>query len=477
MSLLRTLARNLASMSVMRLGSALISFSLFWFLARSSDTAFVGAYAFLLGVYAFLQQLPLLGLHLAAVRDVAADTDAAPKIAANLGALGFATSALMGLACLAVGLAAYPQDLHLAFGLLGLAMLPTAWINVAEAILIGRQNMSTVASVNLVESVLRACCSAIAVWQGWGLDALFLIFLTGRLGAALAYSRAAAVPGWRPALIDWRALRRHLTECPVFFGIMLMSAVISRFDLFFLSRLGGFAELGIYAVAAKIYEAALMAPSVITSVLYPAFSQLAPQEGQQLEALLRTAILWVFMLALPCAIGVGILAEVLVSQAFGADYAAAAPVLQVLIAAVVLVALNQMLTLALLSHHEQGADLYSLLLSAAAMVLLLAGLIPLFGMLGAAWAVLLTMLLQFAIRYVFVRRRLQLHPGLAALWKPLLAGAAMIAVAALPLSLIITVPLAGVAYLTVLYAVGGVGPEAMQAVLGLLRARRRVSTP
>lgn len=476
-SLLRTLACNLASMSAMRLGSALISFAVFWYLARSSDASFVGAYAFLLGVYAFLQQLPLLGLHLAAVRDVAADANAAPRIAANLGALGFATAVLMGIACYGTGLLFYPPDMHAAFALLGLAMLPTAWINVAEGVLIGRQNMSTVAAVNLVESVLRALFSAVAVWQNWGLEALFLIFCLGRLGSAIAYSRSADVPAWQARLLDWRALRRLLAECPVFFGIMLLSAAVSRFDLFFLSRLGSFTELGVYAVAAKIYEATLMAPSVITSVLYPAFSQLAAQDARRMEVMLRTALAWVFILALPCALLVGMLAASLIRLAFGPTYVAAAPVLQLLMVALVLVALNQLLTLALLSRHEQRADLYSLLASTLAMVLLLAVLIPLHGMLGAAQAVVLTMLLQMVMRYAFVRHRLQLRPGLGALWRPLAAGAAMLSTGLLPLPLAVVLPLALGTYVAVLYATGVISPEAVRAAMDLLRARRGVTVP
>lgn len=471
MSLLRTLARNLASMSAMRLGSALISFGLFWYLARSNDTAFVGAYAFLLGVFAFLQQLPLLGLHLAAVRDVAADPNAAPRIAANLGMLGFSSAALLGLACCAVGILFYPPELHLAFVLLGLAMLPTAWINVAEAILVGRQNMGVVAVVNLTESVLRALFSAMAVWQDWSLAALFLIFLVGRCGAALAYARSAAVPGWQPRLIDWKLLRSHLAECPVFFSIMLLSAVISRFDLFFLSRLGSFAELGIYAVAARIYEAALMAPSVITSVLYPAFSRLSAEEGREMQTLLHTALFWVFMLALPCTLVVGLLATPLIVGAFGETYAGAAPVLQILMAALLLVTLNQMLTLVLLANHQQKADLYSLLASALLLVLLLVVLIPAAGMLGAASAVVLALLMQLLMRHYFVRRRLALAAGFGRLWKPAVAGLSMGAACLLPLAEIWLVPLALSVYFAVLYALGGIGPQALRAVAGLLRAR------
>lgn len=474
MSLIRTLARNLASMSAMRLGSALLSFALFWFLARSGDAAFLGAYAFLLGVFAFMQQLPLLGLQLAAVRDVAAEAESAPATVANLGTIGFAAALLLGTGCALAGLAFYPPDMHMGFVLLGCAMLPTAWANLSEAILVGRQRMGAVAGVNLAEAATRAVASAFVVWLGGGLDALFVVFLLARIGAAACYWFLPQMPRWEARLLDWPRLRGELAKCPVFFGIMVLSAAISRFDLIFLSFLGSFADVGVYAVAAKVYEAALMAPAVITSVLYPAFSRAAEQDRAAMNAMLRTAVFWIFLLALPCALGVAVLAQPLITGVFGGAYAAAAPALQILMAALVLLALNQTLTLALLSCHEQRSDLNCLLVSSAGIVILLALLIPAWGMLGAAWAVLGALLVQLGMRYVYVRQRLAMMPGFGALWRPGLAGMAMLATARLLESQPVFVQFTGafLAYALVLFLSGGLRSETLQAVAGLLRTRQ-----
>ena len=474
MSLLRTLARNLASMSVMRLGSALIAFLLFWFLARGGDAAFLGAYAFLLGVFAFLQQLPLLGLHLAVVRDAATDSESTPTIVANLGMLGFLAALLLGGLCATVGLVYYPAEMHMAFLLVGCAMLPTAWVNLSEAILVGRQEMGAVAGVNLVEATWRAVASAIAFGFGAGLTALFVVFLAGRAGAALYYYWfSPQVPRWQARLLDWPRLRSELAGCPVFFGIMVLSAAISRFDVFFLSRFGSLADVGVYAVAAKIYEAALMAPSVIAAVLYPAFSRAADHERPAMHAMLGMAVYWVFLLALPCAVGVALLAQPLIAGVFGTPYAAAAPALQVLMGALVLVALNQILTLALLACHEQRSDLNSLLAALAAIVFLLALLIPVWGMLGAAWAVFGAMLVQLVMRYVYLRLRVHAAPGFRALWRPGLAGLSMLTVG-LFLEMqprLVVLVCAFIAYGLTLFFVGGVRSDALRMAAGLLRAK------
>jgi len=472
-SLIRTLARNLASMSVMRLGSALLSFALFWFLARSGDAAFLGTYAFLLGVFAFLQQLPLLGLQLAAIRDVSADAQSAPEVVANLGGLGVATALLLGTGCALAGVAFYPADMRWGFVLIGCSMLPTAWTNLSEAILVGHQRMGFVAGINLGEATARAAGSALAVAIGGGLDALFAVFLLARIGAAACYWFLPQVPRWEVRLFDWRRLRGQMAEAPAFLGIMIFSAAISRFDLIFLSLLGSFSDVGVYAVAAKVYEAALMAPAVITSVLYPAYSRAAEQDRTAVHAMLKTTVFWVFLLALPCAIGVALLAQSLVGSVFGDAFAAAAPALQILMAALVLLTLNQALTLALLACHEQRSDLNSLLVSSACIVFLLPLLIPAVGMVGAAWAVFGAQLAQLGMRTLYVLRRLGMAPGFGALWRPGLAGLAMVATAQLLEDRAIVIRIAGafLAYGLALYLSGGLRGEMRRAVTGLLRAR------
>ena len=479
MSLLHKLARNLASMSAMRVGSAMISFLLFWFLARRGDPAFVGAYAFLLGVYAFLQQLPLLGLHLAAIRDVAADSAAVPAVATNLGTLALVNGVLLGVACAIVGHVYYPENMSVSFMLLGVSMLPTAWTNIAEAILIGRQSMRAVAIVNLAEAVIRALLSIAAVSRGGALTPLFAVFLAGRLGAASAYLLMPHLPRWRYRLLDWTRLRRHLAECPTFFSIMVLSAALGRLDLLFLSKLASFSEVGVYSVAAKIYEAALMAPSVIASVLFPAFSQALNESRRSLEIMLRTSVAWVFSLALPCVIAAAILSKPLILAVFGPKYADSARVLQILIGAVVMVALNQLLTLALLADRQQRFDLYALIISAICSIGLLATLVPHRGIDGAAWAVLATMGLQLLVRYSFVRYRLKMRPGFHALWRSSVAGAAMLAVTLLPGGMNVMVKFLGgvAAYLITLLAVGGINPETLRRVAISRRPKREAPAP
>ncbi len=471
MNLLRVIARNLASMSAMRLGSALIAFVLFWFLARAGDAAFLGAYAFLLGIFAFLQQLPLLGLHLAVVRDISADRESAPIIVANLGTLGLLAALVMGLGVALVGLGFYPQDMHMAFMLLGLSMVPTAWTSLSEAILIGRQEMGAVAGVNLAEAVWRAVASALVFEWGAGLGGLFVVFLFGRFAAALYYWLSPRIPRWRAHLLDWRRLRGDLAAGPVFLGITVLSAAISRFDIFFLSRLGSFSDVGIYAIAARMYEAALMAPSVIAAVLYPVFSRAAGAERRAMSAMLAKSVYWIFVLAVPGSVSVLLLAHPLISGIFGGSYAAAAAALQVLMGALLLVTLNQVLTLALLACGEQRCDLYSLLAAALANVLLLSILVPSMGLLGAAWAVLGTMLVQLGMRYGYVRLRLGMRPGLGRLWRPGIAGFVMLGVGwVLRLQpAVVVLGCSLLAYGFVLFLAGGLRGEDLRAVAGLAR--------
>ncbi len=69
------LGANVLSLTAMRVATAGFAFVLVWAIARLAGPGPLGEYAVVVGVLMFTQQLPLLGLHLALVRDIAADLE------------------------------------------------------------------------------------------------------------------------------------------------------------------------------------------------------------------------------------------------------------------------------------------------------------------------------------------------------------------------------------------------------------------
>jgi O-antigen/teichoic acid export membrane protein len=384
-----TLLRNLSSIGAMRLGTAGLSFLLFWLLSHLLGSEALGAFSLLFGVYLFAQYLPLLGLYIAIVRDAALPETDMPRLIANANAIALPTGVVVAILIGTIGTVFYPQNLHTAFWLVGLSIVPTAWTDVVEASLMGQQRMSIMATVNLGEALLRALGGGIAVAQGFGLTGVFVVFFVCRCMAMLGYVMRSGLPHAPLRLIDQRRVRAYLHECPVFFAILVLSMLASRVDLFMLSRLVPLGEMGVYSVGTKIYEAMLMVPSVVATALYPALVGAREISINSYEKLISQAVFWALIIGLPFVIAMGILSTPLIALLFSAEFRSAASVLQWLAPATLLTALDQILACAMLSSGAQRKDLAALCLGVAVQIILIAILVSHFGITGAAAAVAL----------------------------------------------------------------------------------------
>jgi O-antigen/teichoic acid export membrane protein len=201
--------------------------------------------------------------------------------------------------------------------------------------------------------------------------------------------------------------------------------VIARLDFVVLSQMGSLKDVGMYAPPYRIYEAALMLPSMLTFVVFPAFSRLFKESAVGFEQIVRGMCRLCVTLGLPCAITLAFLAAPVMDVLFGEPYSRAFPVLQWLIFGPVLVAVDQSMAMALLAGGRQDLDLRVLAMASGFYLLLLVVLVPRFGYLGAAIATFLTAVIQVATRYRMVRTHLAIGSLAGALARPLAGGGVM----------------------------------------------------
>jgi O-antigen/teichoic acid export membrane protein len=458
----------------MRVLTALLSLALFWSVARINGADALGEFALVLGLFFFCQQLPLLGLHVLLIRDVAAKPGAAGRHVMNAGVLALGVSLIL---CLVVGLfgaMAYPETLHTPIWLMALALVPTGLINVFESVLMGLQRLHVYAAVNVGETLVRVAASIAAIETGHGLSALMLIFLVGRALSATAYAATGSLAGVRADThLDKGIFHHYLRSTPVLLGILLASAAMSRLDVFFLSMLGSLSDVGFYSAPYKIYELTLTAPLVITLVLFPVFAAAYKQQPQHFNDLVVRSLRLLFLAGVPCAVTVGAFAEPLVRLVYGEAFVVAAPVLKILIGCAVLVALDRVLSLVLVVCGRQDLDLRVLAIAAAVDAAALAILVPAWGYQGAAVATSLATVAQLAARFHCVQSRLAIVRVHRSAYKPLTAASIMVGVV-VALSHVnpAVAALASLAsYGTCLIVLRIVGHEDVAAMRGLLRPR------
>ena len=432
----RRLAGRALIAIVLRLGSSGLAFALFVVLSRAWGPTVLGEFATVFAVFVLLQQAPLMGLHIAVMREVAADFDAtvASGRLASVAALGVVV-ALVLLPLVGGAGHFYPSSMRASLWLVGLSMVPTALIVAAEAVLMGRERLTVVMATNALESVLRVVGGVLVLVAGWGLTALWAAFLAARLAVMVSYlARRELRDAFRPTAIRMSCLRSWLRESPAFLGVLGLSSLISRLDFLLLSQLATLAAVGIYGTAYKIYEVALLVPALTAVVLFPVFSRLHAASDARLKVLATRVARLFALVGLPCALIGAFIAQPLMDMLFGSAYATSgAPALRLLIFAPLIAAIDQLLTTLMLAAQQQRNDVRVLAITVTVYAVLLVALVPTFGVVGAAAATLATGVVQLGVRFGMARRSLPSAPTPGLFVRPVAAAGAMaVALTTLP---------------------------------------------
>jgi O-antigen/teichoic acid export membrane protein len=383
-----------------RLLMAVLNYGLFWLLSHRLAATELGGYSLLMNVFYLLQTLPLLGLSTPLARRVATEPEQLRAEMSTAAAVALPVSLLIALGCGLTGQLLYPTALHTAFWLLAASLLPSAWLLVTEVSLIGREQMSLVARVQ--------CLVAL----GGGLELLFTVFLGGRLLSMLIYRLNSPLPSPRLRDVSATLWRRNWSEVPVFLGIAVLAAVGGRIDLIVLSRLAGLEQAGIYAAASRLYDAALMLPTIAAMVILPALSRLYQSDRQRFADVLGQSLRACLAVGLAIALGVAALSQPLIELLYAPQLHDAGGLLRWLIFGAVLMTLDQILSSTMIAAHAQAEDLRTLVIAVLALGLLLLLGISLAGPLGAAIAVPTALLARVGWRLRWLLRH-HPSPGLA----------------------------------------------------------------
>jgi O-antigen/teichoic acid export membrane protein len=197
---------------------------------------------------------------------------------------------------------------------------------------------------------------------------------------------------------------------------------MSRIDVLVLSHLGSIEEVGRYAAPYRVYEFALMVPSMVNLVLWPVLAGLFAEAPSQFGRVVRVLVQSGLVFGLPAALALGFAAQDVMSLLFGEQYAASASILQVLAGALLLVWIHQVLSGALQAARLQRADFIANALACAVYLPLLFYLVTRNGAIGAAIATTVMWGVQVALRLWFLRGAAATGHALGGLCKVVLAG-------------------------------------------------------
>jgi O-antigen/teichoic acid export membrane protein len=186
----------------------------------------------------------------------------------------------------------------------------------------------------------------------------------------------------------------------------ISSTVFWSVNTLMLAQLTGVDQVGIYNAASRLSEVLKNLFCSYAIVLLPAMSAAFADSVESLQRQSEAALRYMVIGALPVATGVTVLAPDFIRLIYGVRFAAASPVLVVLVWTVAVFSIALVFARILVAGHRQTIDLYCNVAALVANVALGVVLIPRYGPMGAGLATLGSLLLFALLEYWFVAKSL-----------------------------------------------------------------------
>ncbi len=176
-----------------------------------------------------------------------------------------------------------------------------------------------------------------------------------------------------------------------------------KIDAVMLGRMSGDVDVGIYTAAVRLSELWYFLPMVIAASAFPALTVVHGKDAAAESWQWRRLYALLFWMSIMAGFVASVISDPLVRQLFGADYAAAGPVLAVHIWGGVPVCIGLVWSRWMLLEGQQKIILFNQLLGAVLNVGLNLLLIPRMGVMGAAVATLLSYWISMLVSLIAYR--------------------------------------------------------------------------
>lgn len=401
----------------------LFSFLLFMLLARQSE-ATVAIFRTSIAFLILPEFLGLLGTHRwLAVELGLRRSDRKPLFA---GSVVFSLIVSIGIAAIYLILSytgIYKEGISAGLRLVAFGAVASAFLTCIQATLVGIGNSSLVGLLNFAENVSRALIGIALILLHYSVLSIITIFVLVRwaiviLGFSIVIPRLEG----RKLVPQKAIVKLFLQKTPQFAVIMAAFLVLRNAALIMLPALSGTRETALFAVPYQLYDLLLLVPTIL--VLTSGFA--LTQSANQSRASLRLAILRLLRITLnyllpASALAIAFGTKILVFLA-GNSYADATLPLAVLVIAAPLMAIDQVLSQAMVSDRQFRNDCIAVSIGAVCAVGATFVLGRSYGALGAAIALLAALIVTLIVRFCLSDRLLRARELILIIWRPVLAS-------------------------------------------------------
>ncbi len=244
----------------------------------------------------------------------------------------------------------------------------------------------------------------------------------------------------------------------------IISRLYSYADSILMSKMLGAEHLGWWSVPYKITFAFQFIPAALSASVYPVMSILSVSDASKVGWLFEKSWRYLFIIVFPLALGIGILARPLIIKIYGTGFLPSVPVLQILLIGLVFGYLSFITGALLNATNHQKVQTVLLAIALVFNVGLNLALIPLWGIIGAAIAAVLSNIIlaiggfYFARRFAIINGENIFRFANQAIW-PALVMALIVYYLSLKINFIWAIPVGAIIYGGLLFLTGGLSLE------------------
>lgn len=396
-------------------------------LARYLGKSGFGEYSFIFAFVAMFEAFSDLGINTILTREVSTDKSDNRNLLGNALTFKVLLSMLAFLAIfLVVSLFEYSLEIKHSILILSAAIILNYLANTFFSIYRAHEQLQYEWLLIFIDRGIYLALIILIVSKRYSFVSIFVAYLVAvlaKLGCGVYLTAKKFIkPRLAARLFKWKYLIKESWPMGLF---LLISTIYLRVDIIILNHYLPSRDVGLFAGAYRITDAAMVLPVVILAAIFPVLSKLATTDRNSLGIFIRGAFKSFVAIALPLAISIFFLSDVIIRLILSAEFLEASNVLRLLSFALILMFFNYLFCHILNAIHRQKLFTISIGAALALKVAMNFALIPQIGYMGAGVATMVAELFIFFFGLGFVVKYAAKIPFLDSFLKPLAGSVAM----------------------------------------------------
>lgn len=404
MSDLRIITKNITWLGSSYLITKPLFFLFMIFVARKLGVEDFGKFSFVLAFIMIFSVVIDFGFSQLATRDVAKEKLLASKYLGNGLSFRIIISVLVFiLIYILINLMDYPVDTTRSTYIASAYLIFFSLCSFIYSIFRAFEKIKYESILTIIEKTLIAFLGSLVLILGFGLEALWFIFLfSGIIVFAISIIILLKKITKFSLEFDPNFIKKYIKKALPFALMNVFIIIYFRIDMIMISMMRGDLEVGWYSAAYRLMEASILIPNMIMVPIYPVFSRLYVSSIDSLTSIYKRVLKIMIIISLPITIVVMFVSDRIITVFYGASFMSSIPALVILIWAIPFIFLTFVLGALLPAINKQGINTFSTGACTILNILFNLILIPTYGYLGASVATVITQGILCAMLFGYI---------------------------------------------------------------------------